>query len=227
MISSTPHMNDLSKVTLAVLAGGAGSRMGRPKGELTIGGTPILRWLLERWRWGGPTLLVTAPGRERPPGCEAFDREVSDAVAGAGPLRGLATALSAARTPMLVVATCDMPRVEERQFRWLAAALLERRARSWMIMTRSGGGSGDGDGGGDGGGGGGGEGEIEPFPCAIQRAARKAIDAHLAGGARSLHSLATLAGVEVLAAPRDWPADAYTNLNHPDEYDAFLKAHRS
>ena len=51
-------------VTLAILAGGEGSRMGYPKGELRLGGRPILPVLLERFAWEGPTLLVTAPGRQ-------------------------------------------------------------------------------------------------------------------------------------------------------------------
>ena len=209
-------MSDASNVTLAVLAGGEGSRMGRPKAELSVGGVPILRWLIGRWNWGGPTLLVTAPGREKPPGSEAFGREVSDAVAGEGPLRGLATALGAARTPVVVVATCDMPCVTAGQLRWLADALVRQRATSWMVMTRGGPGD-DSESPGDASG----EREIEPFTCAVQRGAKKAVEGHLSGGARSLHSLAALAGVEVLDAPSDWPAEVWTNLNHPAEFDAF------
>ena len=57
-------------VTLAVLAGGEGSRMGLPKAELAIQDKPLLTFLLDRLKWPGPTLLVTAPGREHPPGFE-------------------------------------------------------------------------------------------------------------------------------------------------------------
>jgi molybdopterin-guanine dinucleotide biosynthesis protein A len=35
----------LEQVTLAVLAGGAGSRMGKPKAELDVRGKPILEYL--------------------------------------------------------------------------------------------------------------------------------------------------------------------------------------
>ena len=38
----------MTDVTLAILAGGAGSRMGMPKAELRIGGRPILEHLLDR-----------------------------------------------------------------------------------------------------------------------------------------------------------------------------------
>ena len=95
---------DEHDVTLAVLAGGEGSRMGRPKGELLVRGRPILVHLVEQLAWRGPTLLVTAPGRERPAGGERFDREVVDAVAGEGPLRGLLTALEAATTEIVLSA---------------------------------------------------------------------------------------------------------------------------
>src|SRR3954463_11699786 len=96
-------------ITWAVLAGGEGIRMGRPKGDLEINGLPILRYLLQRVEWSGPTLLVTAPGRERPPAHYDFDREVVDPAAGLGPLRGVLTAIEAAQTESLVVSTVDMP----------------------------------------------------------------------------------------------------------------------
>src|SRR3954469_12653277 len=105
----------MTDVTLAILAGGEGSRMGRPKGLLRVHGRPVLEYLLERFDWPGPTLLVTAPGRERPPACELFSCEVQDPVAGLGPLRGILTALESARTPLVVVTSVDMPGVGREQ----------------------------------------------------------------------------------------------------------------
>ena len=64
----------MTQTTLAILAGGEGSRMGQPKAELRIGARPILSYLLDRFLWAGPTILVTAPGRKRPPGATGFDR---------------------------------------------------------------------------------------------------------------------------------------------------------
>ena len=52
--------SSLSNVTLAILAGGEGSRMGKPKGHLEIAGKPILAYLLDQIGWPGPTMLVTA-----------------------------------------------------------------------------------------------------------------------------------------------------------------------
>ena len=51
-------------VTLAILAGGAGSRMGEPKANLSVRGRPILQYLFERFNWPGPTMLVTTLPRQ-------------------------------------------------------------------------------------------------------------------------------------------------------------------
>ena len=71
--------------------------MGQPKGLLTLKGQPILDYLLDALAWPGPTLLVTAPGREHPPGWERFDNEAADPESGGGPLRGVLTALESMR----------------------------------------------------------------------------------------------------------------------------------
>ncbi len=187
--------------SLAVLAGGEGSRMGRPKGELRVDGRPVLAYLLDRWRWEGPTLLVTAPGRERPPGCERFSREVVDPVAGEGPLRGVITALRAARTGIVLVTSCDMPRIEARQLAWLEAALVERPSASLIMIAR--------------------EPALEPVPFAVHTRALPRLEEHFATGARSLHSLAKFDSAVVIAAPSDWPAEVWTNLNTVADLAAF------
>src|SRR5581483_11371389 len=91
-------MPEGEKITLAILAGGRGSRMGRPKALLEIRGKPILTYLLDRLAWNGPKWLITAPGMQQPPGAQAFDRELVDPEEGAGPLRGVLTALEHLQT---------------------------------------------------------------------------------------------------------------------------------
>src|SRR5687768_14732109 len=124
----------LDGVTLAVLAGGEGSRMGRPKAGLEIDGEPVLAFLMRRFDWPGPTLLVTAPGRERPPGADSFDAEAVDPVAGEGPLRGLLTALEQASTEAVIAAAVDMPLVGAEYLAWLAAQL-RRDAGTLGVMA--------------------------------------------------------------------------------------------
>ena len=193
----------MTQTTLAILAGGEGSRMGRPKAELRIGDRPILSYLLDRFRWDGPTILVTAPGRERPPGAEGFDREVSDPVTGEGPLRGVLTALEAANTDILVVASCDMPMIEPRQLHWLAERLTAEPAVTPVMLIKQGA-------------------TVEPLPLAIRRNTLDALRAHVKAGNRSLRSLAEIRGARIVAAPEDWPATAWTNLNTPADLVAFL-----
>lgn len=128
-------MDDERNITLAILAGGEGSRMGKPKGLLTVNGRPILEYLLERLSWVGPTMLVTSPGRERPPGAARFTREASDPTPGVGPLRGVLTALENTQTPLVVVTAVDMPLVESLHLRKLVDEIRARPA-FLGLMTR-------------------------------------------------------------------------------------------
>lgn len=192
----------MTQTTLAILAGGEGSRMGRPKGELRVAGQPILSYLLDRFAWKGPTLLVTAPGRERPAGYERFTREVVDPVAGEGPLRGVLTAMEATESKLLLVTTCDMPLLEAAQLSWLAEQLATRPDARLVMIKRGQ--------------------QIEPLPLAIRSGAIDWMRDHYARGSRSIHSLATAEGTAVLGAPDDWPERAWTNLNTPADLRAFL-----
>ena len=110
--------------------------MGRPKGDLALDGRPILERLLDRLNWPGPTLLVTAPGREHPPGWQRFAMEATDPVAGDGPLRGILSALEHAFTNELVVLPVDMPNVTAASLAWLAARLREDPAAAALMVER-------------------------------------------------------------------------------------------
>jgi molybdopterin-guanine dinucleotide biosynthesis protein A len=186
--------------TLAVLAGGRGSRMKMPKSRLTLHGRPILQYLLERtgWRGFGPTLLVTSPGLDRPPAHELFGAEVVDTVAGEGPLRGLLTALSYATTPRVVAVTVDMPGMEFEHLRWLldaGATMCSRRVADRDL--------------------------IEPFPCVIDQDLKPAILQRLHAGERAVLSLVCEPQVRIIPAPAEWSSRVWTNLNHPEELQAF------
>jgi molybdopterin-guanine dinucleotide biosynthesis protein A len=191
----------VTDATLAILAGGEGRRMGGPKALLRVGGRPILAYLLDRFRWAGPTLLVTAPGRERPPGAELFGREVIDPTRGEGPLRGVLTALEAATTEVAVVTTCDMPRVDAQQLAWLADELSTRATSQILMLTR--------------------DGRIEPFPLAIRRATLPLLREHFDRGGRSMHSIVDIPGAVTVRAPAEWSDDVWTNVNTPDDLAAF------
>jgi molybdopterin-guanine dinucleotide biosynthesis protein A len=194
----------MTHTTLAILAGGEGSRMGGPKGELRLGdGRPIAEFLLDRMVWRAPTLLVTAPGREHPPGWQRFDAEVVDPVGGLGPLRGVLTALEHATTPQVLVATVDMPGIGASQLRWLIDRSAERPDLAALMMRRAE--------------------QIEPFPCLFRSSAAALIRAKLDARELSVQALSREAAVHALDAPTEWDDDVWTNLNHPRDFDAFLK----
>jgi molybdopterin-guanine dinucleotide biosynthesis protein A len=184
--------------TLAILAGGEGSRMGKPKGELVIDGRPIIQYLLDRFAWDGPTLLVTAPGREHPPGWERFTREVVDPVSGQGPLRGVLTALENATTDRVVVTTIDMPGLRGSRLRWIV-----EQSRASVTMTRHGD-------------------QIEPFPSVYHTSAAAMIRAELDAGRLSVQALSRQAAAHVLEAPQDWDDSVWMNLNRPQDLADFL-----
>src|SRR5256885_3123333 len=140
-------MNE-AELTLAVLAGGRGERMGKAKSLLRIGEQPILSYLIERFAWRGPTMLVTSPGRQKPPGSEEFDVEVVDPVEGMGPVRGLITAMENLKTEILVVASVDMPGMGREQLLWLMQNLEERPETCGLMLKRE---------------------EIEPFPSIFRK----------------------------------------------------------
>jgi molybdopterin-guanine dinucleotide biosynthesis protein A len=188
----------LSQCTLAILAGGEGSRMGRPKAELEIAGKPILVWLLERFQWPGPTLLVTAPGREHPPGWEGFDREAVDAVAGEGPLRGVLTAVERSRTEIVFVTTVDMPGVTREQLGWVAGQLSDSPKRLAVMCRR-------------------GNDRVEPFPLGIRRESLESIRALIARGERSVVRGLGQRIADIVTCPSSWPDEGWANLNAPDD----------
>jgi molybdopterin-guanine dinucleotide biosynthesis protein A len=194
--------NSISNITLAVLAGGAGSRMGMPKGQLCIGNQPILEYLLDRLNWPGPTMLVTAPGREHPPGATRFDREASDPVEGLGPLRGVLTALENATTSRLFVLTVDMPGIGRTQLEHFLrsadeaelGAMYERKAPDSVI---------------------------EPFPLLVRCEAQSVVRRRINAGQLSVARLRDEPGFTTVQASGEWDDRVWTNLNRPADLERF------
>jgi molybdopterin-guanine dinucleotide biosynthesis protein A len=187
--------------TLAILAGGEGSRMGRPKSLLTLGGKPILSHILGEAEWNGPTMLVTSPGRRFPPAASEFSVEVSDPIADQGPMRGVLTALQYATTDQIIVSAVDMPSTGSEIFRWLARELTSRPQAHAVMIERVW----DNDA------------IVEPLPAAFRKSAQPLLEQRLAEGRRSLYPLAHSSGVEIVRAPDSWTPALWTNLNYPDD----------
>jgi molybdopterin-guanine dinucleotide biosynthesis protein A len=189
----------LSDVTLAILAGGAGSRMGKAKGSLVINGRPILEHLLAHIDWPGQTMLVTAPGREHPPGSQLFDQEVQDPLGGGGPLRGILTALEHLKTPVLAVMPIDMPDIRKTHLAFLVNEIMKRQKCLGLFMRRKSGSAP----------------QAEPFPTAFRRSALDTIRDRLNAEQGSVQRLSEVSGFELIDRPGEWPSRIWTNLNSP------------
>jgi molybdopterin-guanine dinucleotide biosynthesis protein A len=197
-----PEMTD---TTLAVLAGGAGRRMGMPKSHLTIAGRPILQWLAESLQWRGPSLLVTSPQYKNPPGADAFSREVTDPVA-EGPLRGVLTALEICQTSYLAIIPVDMLGLKAEHLEWLVRSLVDRAELLGLMPRRFVAG----------------QLQIEPLPLVCRRGARSAVAELWNSGNRAMRSLAEITEFGVIEVPSDWSEEIWTNLNTPEEYARFV-----
>ena len=189
---------DVTTITLAVLAGGEGARMGRAKALLRVNDAPVLDYLLDRFHWTGPTLLITAPGREAPPGAERFTRECVDSVPGEGPLRGVLTALENAPTPPVLIAAVDMPLIERRHL----DELIEAVGASLALMPAR---RIDG------------RRQVEPFPSIFHVGATVEIRARLARDDRSVARLGDGADARFATIDVNWEPTAWLNLNHPSD----------
>jgi FAD/FMN-containing dehydrogenase/Fe-S oxidoreductase/molybdopterin-guanine dinucleotide biosynthesis protein A len=94
-----------------VLCGGQSRRMGRPKAELPFAGEPMLRRVVRLLSEAvAPVVVVAAPGQQVP-SLPAGVEIVRDAVAGRGPLQGLAAGLEAlqGRVEAAYLSGCDVP----------------------------------------------------------------------------------------------------------------------
>jgi molybdopterin-guanine dinucleotide biosynthesis protein A len=103
-----------------VLAGGAGTRIGFPKGALELDGrTLAARAAAALWPLCGTVLISVPPDADNP--APAFPKVEDEAPAGRGPLSGIAAAFACSGRADLVVLACDYPRVDTEVLRRIVA----------------------------------------------------------------------------------------------------------
>lgn len=110
-----------------VLCGGLSSRMGQPKAWLPFAGELMLPRIVRIVREVvEPVVVVAAPGQDVPTLPEEI-RVVRDAVAGRGPLQGLAAGLAAlqGRADAAYLSSCDVPLLKPAFVRRVIASLEE------------------------------------------------------------------------------------------------------
>lgn len=114
-------MGSDSTVTAVILAGGMSRRLGRNKALEPFGDEPLIRRVIGRAHRFADAVLVVANNDAR-----VAELDLPDDVGAAvdlfpdmGPLGGIATGLSAARTEWATFCACDMPFVSPALFRSL------------------------------------------------------------------------------------------------------------
>ena len=188
-----------SGITGVILAGGQGRRMGGvDKGLRELRGKPMIEWVLERFAPQVDAVLINANQN-----LERYARfgypVVTDEIGGyAGPLAGLQSALRAARHPLLATVPCDSPFLPADLVARLVAALQARPAQLAVART------------GD---------QPHPVFCLCRCDVLPHLTQFMAGGGRKIDAwYATLRVAEVAF---DDEADAFSNINTPEELSAF------
>lgn len=178
----------------AVLAGGAGRRFGRPKGQVRLGGRSLPDRAADTLSGCCAEVVVvsTVP-------VDTTRRVIPDRPEGIGPVGGLHAALREAeaggRAGVLVLA-CDLPLVPVAVLEALAAALGDGTA---VAPPRAGGG-------------------IEPLCAAYGLRALPGVAAAAATGGGSLHALfEAVGGRAIETAALGAGPDTFLNVNRPDD----------
>ncbi len=186
-------------LSAVLLAGGRSSRMGRDKAEMVLpDGRPLWRRQLDDvLRPLGPAeIFLSGPPRA---GLPADVCALPDAMPGLGPLAGIAAALGAAGSPLVVVLAVDLPAMTAGFFRERLLPRCEPGRGAVGVGTN---------------------GFFEPLAAVYPRAAHGLAGERLRGADRSLQGLlrdAVAAGLitPVELQPRD--AAQFVNWNRPED----------
>ena len=116
--------------TGVILAGGRATRMGGvDKGLVSIGGRPMIAWVIDALRRQVRDILINA-NRNLNEYATFGAAVIADASNDfPGPLAGMLAGMRAARTPFIVVVPCDSPLVHGALAERLLAPLIEGRSR--------------------------------------------------------------------------------------------------
>lgn len=98
-------------MTGVILTGGKSSRMGQDKALLSVGGVQLIRRILDVFEKLFDEILVVTNKAGRHSG--SGYREVTDIIPECGPLGGIYTGLSYAKSDRIFVASCDLPFIKD------------------------------------------------------------------------------------------------------------------
>lgn len=193
-------MIDRSDITGLVLAGGQGRRMGSvDKGLVDFAGKPMVAQVIARLAPQVGALMINA--NQNVERYAALGHAVvSDAIGGfAGPLAGLHAGLVAATTRLVVTAPCDSPFLPTDLAARLAVAI--ESAGAELAVARTG---------------------QQPHPvfALVDRSVLPNLENFLRQGGRKID--AWYAALEVIEVLFDDEAEAFRNINTPEELAANL-----
>jgi molybdopterin-guanine dinucleotide biosynthesis protein A len=195
------HLPRFPDCTGVLVAGGAATRLGGvPKGLLEVDGEPIVARSLRLFGelFAESFLVANDPA----PYTRFGARIVPDVLPGKGAPGGLHAALTAAMTPWVFLAACDMPFLRADPIAWLARRRGDGGAVAVVWRNR-----------------------LEPLHAFWSRAALPAIDAALRAGDPSMWAIASAINARFVeeADWRDIDPDGRTlsNVNTPEDVARF------
>lgn len=189
-----------AELTAFVLAGGASRRMGRPKHELILEGETLLARMVRRARTVGRSAIILGP-LERARGLQF--PALADELPGRGPLGAIYTGLLHTHTEFNLFLACDLPFMEPRFLRYLAAQAIASGSDATLAETF-------------------GEG-LQPLAAIYRRRTLPAVRRSLANGQNKITRFLPWVSVRVLGWPElaraGFRARIFDNLNTMEDYD--------
>jgi molybdopterin-guanine dinucleotide biosynthesis protein A len=187
------------QVAAFVLAGGASTRMGRDKALLDLGGEPMVVRAVHLAEPHVASVAVVAPTDRY---AELELPILPDRWPGAGPLGGIATALSATRCDWNLIVGCDLPYLTSEWLAWFIPCAMNSPAHAVVPESRRG---------------------LEPLAAIYHRACAAALTAAVERGMRRVtEGLAEILVERVRAA--EWQGidpsgRLFENMNTPADYE--------
>lgn len=204
MNDGAPHdSRDVSPagITAVILVGGRSRRMRGDKALLVVDGRTLTERVLESLRPFASTSLLAGralPGIDVP--------AIADQYGDAGPLGGIASALAAVRTPVALVAACDMPSIAPPLVELLLAGAAAHPDAA-AVMCR-------------------GDRGLEPLLSVWRpHLALPTLQAALTSGERAIHLAVRQLASAVILPPSQWQhadptARSFVNWNAPEDLPA-------
>lgn len=207
------EMKRYDHIAAFILAGGASSRMGRPKALLEFGEIPLIirtvrllePLVQEVSVVGSPELYVGLGLRtisdQNPSGQQ---------ILGEGPLVGIASALRTTQLPWNLILSCDLPYLTVEWLDWLLSRTAESSGQVVLPITQHG---------------------VEPLAAVYDRESLGAIDAALARGVRKVSDALLDIKVDLVHSSKwqsvDRTGRVLMNMNTRNDYEEAKRWHEA